>query len=86
MNINIKYNYNQVNARQHRTAYTDVVNVKVLCYNSFIDKESNTDTRGEYGRDLICPNGKMVGIIVKQDIEGVHKDKLINFKIQCAYN
>ena len=79
--------FKQINAREHHTITTDIVNVKALCHNSFIDKESNTDTRGEYGRDLICPNGEMTGIIVKQDTFGIWNfNKFINFKIQCAYN
>ena len=78
--------FKQVAAREHHWEHTDVVNVKALCSGGVQNEIfASTDSRGEWGPDLLCAGGKMVGIQVKQDTEGIHHDKLTNFKIQCAY-
>ena len=78
--------FKQVAAREYHREYTDVVNVKALCSNGVQNEIfANNDSRGEWEHELLCADGKMVGIQVKQDTEGIHHDKLTNFKIQCAY-
>jgi len=71
--------FKQLTGRED-SSWAGIVNVEGKCVGSTVTMNSNDDYRGEYNRDLVCNQGQMVGIQVRQKTH----HGLTNFRILCA--
>jgi len=71
--------FKQLTGREDDT-WAGIVNVEGKCVGSTVTMNSNDDYRGEYNRDLVCNQGQMVGMQVRQKTH----HGLTNFRILCA--
>lgn len=71
--------FKQLTGREDNT-WAGIVNAEAKCVDGTTTLHSNDDYRGESNRDLVCNQGQMVGMQVRQKTH----HGITNFRILCA--